>query len=137
MGLVDGIITEDSDVFLFGGKSVYRNIFDDRKFVEVYLATDVKNELGLTRQELIALAFLLGSDYCEGIYGVGLVNAMEIVATFSMKGEDGGIAAGLSLFRKWLESFNAQDIFDKEKISILEIIAPDIILQHSDVQKLV
>jgi 5'-3' exonuclease len=124
-------------VFLFGGKCVYRNIFDDKKFVEVYLANDVKSELGLTREDLIALAFLLGSDYCEGIYGVGLVNAMEIVSSFSMKQDEGGIAAGLTLFRKWLESFGAQDILQNEKISIAEVIVPNIALQSSDMQKLV
>ena len=35
LGVIDGVLTEDSDVFLFGARSVYRNIFDDKKFVEV------------------------------------------------------------------------------------------------------
>jgi 5'-3' exonuclease len=35
LGLVDGIVTEDSDAFLFGARTVYRNIFSDQKFVEV------------------------------------------------------------------------------------------------------
>jgi 5'-3' exonuclease len=35
LGLVDGVVTEDSDAFLFGANTVYRNIFDDRKYVEV------------------------------------------------------------------------------------------------------
>lgn len=34
--LIDGIVTDDSDVFLFGARSVYKNIFDDRKYVETY-----------------------------------------------------------------------------------------------------
>lgn len=34
--LVDGVVTDDSDVFLFGAKSVFKNIFDDRKYVETY-----------------------------------------------------------------------------------------------------
>lgn len=33
--LVDGVVTEDSDTFLFGANVVYKNIFDDNKFVEV------------------------------------------------------------------------------------------------------
>ena len=35
LGLVDGVVTEDSDTFLFGGTSVYRNMFQDNKIVEV------------------------------------------------------------------------------------------------------
>jgi DNA excision repair protein ERCC-5 len=34
--LVDGVVTDDVDVFLFGGRNVYKNIFDDRKYVETY-----------------------------------------------------------------------------------------------------
>ena len=34
--LVDGVVTDDSDVLLFGARSVYKNIFDDRKYVETY-----------------------------------------------------------------------------------------------------
>lgn len=29
MGLVDGVVTEDSDVFLFGARTVYRGLFQD------------------------------------------------------------------------------------------------------------
>jgi DNA excision repair protein ERCC-5 len=47
LGLVDGIVTEDSDVFVFGGKSVYRNIFDDQKYVEAYLVKDAEQEWAL------------------------------------------------------------------------------------------
>jgi hypothetical protein len=30
-GLVDGTVTDDNDVFLFGGRHVYRHLFDDKK----------------------------------------------------------------------------------------------------------
>ena len=33
--VVDGIVTEDSDTFLFGAETVYKNLFQDSKYVEV------------------------------------------------------------------------------------------------------
>jgi DNA excision repair protein ERCC-5 len=35
LGLVDGVVTEDSDALLFGAATVYKNIFSDKKYVEV------------------------------------------------------------------------------------------------------
>ncbi|XP_047089754.1 DNA repair protein UVH3-like [Lolium rigidum] len=95
--LVDGVVTDDSDVFLFGARNVYKNIFDERKYVETYLMKDIESELGLTREQLIRMALLLGSDYTEGISGIGIVNAIEVVNAFPE--ED-----GLQKFREWIES---------------------------------
>ncbi|MCO5578231.1 hypothetical protein L7F22_032069 [Adiantum nelumboides] len=67
IGVVDGVVTDDSDVFLFGGRNVFKNIFDDRKYVETYYMKDVISELGLDQEKLIHMALLLGSDYTEGI----------------------------------------------------------------------
>ena len=38
-----------SDVFLFGARRVYRNIFEDRKYVEAYDMSDIEANLGLDR----------------------------------------------------------------------------------------
>lgn len=82
LGLVDGIVTDDSDIFLFGGNRVYKNVFNQAKFVECYLANDLEAEYGLTRQRLISIAQLLGSDYTEGLPGIGPVTAVELISEF-------------------------------------------------------
>ena len=82
LGLVDGIVTDDSDTFLFGGTRVYKNMFNAAKFVECYLANDFTTEFNLTREKLIAIAQLLGSDYTTGIPGIGPVSALEILSEF-------------------------------------------------------
>jgi DNA excision repair protein ERCC-5 len=94
LGLVDGIITDDSDTFLFGGTRVYKNMFNSNKFVECYLSTDLEKDLSLSRDQLISIAQLLGSDYTEGIPGVGPVTAIEILSEFPG-------ANGLNEFREW------------------------------------
>ena len=82
LGLVDGIVTDDSDIFLFGGTRVYKNMFNQSKFVECYLAADLEREYALDRPKLIRFAHLLGSDYSEGLPGVGPVTALEILSEF-------------------------------------------------------
>ena len=46
------------------------------------MAEDLQRELGLSRPKLVAMALLLGSDYTDGVHGVGIVNASEIVNSF-------------------------------------------------------
>ncbi len=78
-----------------------RNIFESRKYVEEYRTDDVERELGMDRQKLIQLGLLLGSDYSEGVAGVGIVNAIEIVHAFQPVG-------GLSAFRQWVLTPDAE-----------------------------
>ena len=44
-GLTQGTITDDSDIWLFGGRCVYRNFFNQKKHVEVYNATKIQSDL--------------------------------------------------------------------------------------------
>ncbi|CAK7244744.1 MAG: DNA repair protein rad2 [Sporothrix thermara] len=94
LGLVDGIVTDDSDTFLFGGTRVYKNMFNGNKFVECYISSDLEREMSLTREKLIDIAQLLGSDYTDGLPGVGPVTAMEIISEFPGNN-------GLEQFRDW------------------------------------
>ncbi len=94
LGLVDGIVTDDSDCFLFGGTRVYKNMFNQAKYVECYLTQDLEKEFGLDRAKLIRFAHLLGSDYTEGIPGVGPVTALEILSEFNSD-------TGLEDFKDW------------------------------------
>uniref|UniRef100_A0A3Q2XQD5 XPG-I domain-containing protein n=1 Tax=Hippocampus comes TaxID=109280 RepID=A0A3Q2XQD5_HIPCM len=92
----NGTITDDSDVWLFGGRHVYKNFFSQNKYVEHYQYSDLQNQLGLDRTKLINLAYLLGSDYTEGVPGVGYVTGMEILNEFPGHGLE-----PLTQFRTW------------------------------------
>lgn len=110
LGLVDGVITDDSDVFLFGAKRVYKNMFNQSKTVECFLLTDLARELGLDRGTLIRLAYLLGSDYTTGLPGVGPVVAMELLREFP--GDD-----GLHKFKDWWSKVQSGRDKDSDNIS--------------------
>ncbi|KAF7659457.1 hypothetical protein LDENG_00297360 [Lucifuga dentata] len=92
----NGTITDDSDVWLFGGRHVYKNFFSQNKYVRHYQFSDLQNQLGLDRTKLINLAYLLGSDYTEGLPGVGYVTGMEILNEFPGPGLE-----PLIKFSKW------------------------------------
>ncbi|KDO25852.1 hypothetical protein SPRG_08796 [Saprolegnia parasitica CBS 223.65] len=117
LGLVTGVITDDSDIFAFGGQRVYKNMFKTSKFVEAFSMTDIERELGLDQESMIALALLLGSDYTDGIHGVGVVNATEIVHAFP--GLD-----GLREFKAWVHDFDlAAQLKPLPKLSEAELKA--------------
>eukprot|EP00062_Callorhinchus_milii_P007257 gi/632949190/ref/XP_007890007.1/ PREDICTED: DNA repair protein complementing XP-G cells [Callorhinchus milii] len=83
----NGTITDDSDVWLFGARHVYKNFFSQDKYVEYYQYVHIHNQLGLDRTKLINLAYLLGSDYTEGIATVGYVTGMELLNEFLGPGQ--------------------------------------------------
>ncbi|CAK9809124.1 DNA excision repair protein ERCC-5 [Anthophora plagiata] len=100
--LTDGTITDDSDIWLFGGQCVYKNFFDNRKKVLQFRSCDIEHHFKLTRNELIRLALLVGSDYTTGVSGIGPVTALEILAAFPTEGDD--LLRGLTNFYSWIET---------------------------------
>ncbi len=85
-GFTDGSITDDSDIWLFGAKRVYKNFFGSGQFIDSYSDAVIKSQLGLNRESLINVALLVGSDYTEGIENVGIVKAIEILQEFEGTG---------------------------------------------------
>lgn len=73
-GLVDAVITEDSDAFCYGAKTILRNfsISPTGNSVEMYSATKLSDLLSITRDRMIFMAVILGCDFFHtGIPGVG------------------------------------------------------------------
>ncbi|MCD6421527.1 MAG: flap endonuclease-1 [Thaumarchaeota archaeon] len=85
--------SQDFDSLLFGSPRLVRNISivgrrklpGRKEYVEVepeliHLDKLLK-ELGITREQLIDLAILVGTDYCEGVKGVGPKTALKLIKT--------------------------------------------------------
>ncbi|GMI75517.1 hypothetical protein like AT3G48900 [Hibiscus trionum] len=78
--LCDGCFSSDSDIFLFGARTVYRDIcLGEGGHVVCYEMDDIERKLGFGRNSLISLALLLGSDYSQGVHGLGAESACQIV----------------------------------------------------------
>ncbi|XP_018564614.1 flap endonuclease GEN [Anoplophora glabripennis] len=90
-GLVDGIISQDSDCFAYGAKVVYRNFSISTQggyassggAVDIYDITKAYKSLNFGRNKIIAMALLCGSDYSEGVLGVGKESVMKLFEKLS------------------------------------------------------
>lgn len=91
-GVVDYVITDDTDVFVFGAAKVLRNFSRTREDVysptktassSDYYATPVwisavSEKTGLTNERLILLATLRGGDYSAGSEQLGIVRSTKL-----------------------------------------------------------
>jgi 5'-3' exonuclease len=64
---------------------VFKNIFEQTKFVESYRSSDIETELHLDRKKLIFLAHLLGSDYAAGVHGIGADKSTSLRISVTVK----------------------------------------------------
>lgn len=69
----------------------------EKQYCEEYKASELQREFGLTQERLALLALLLGSDYTEGIAGIGIVNAMETLHVYPT-------FESLRDFKEWLDA---------------------------------
>ncbi|KAJ8726583.1 hypothetical protein PYW07_001281 [Mythimna separata] len=120
VNLTDGTITDDSDIWLFGGRTVYKNFFNQKKHVLQFLADRIETSFNLNREQLVLLALLVGSDYTTGVSGVGPVTALEILASFpfnrrqllnesTKQARYAQIVKGLQEFKQWVRAGKRTD----------------------------
>ncbi|MEM3648267.1 MAG: flap endonuclease-1 [Thermoproteota archaeon] len=90
-GVADYVGSQDFDSLLFGGRMLVRNLAitgrrklpGKKAYVEVSLEEisleETLRSLSITREQLIDIALLVGTDYTEGIRGIGPKRALELV----------------------------------------------------------
>lgn len=87
LGLVDGIISEDSDLLIFGAKCLLTKLNDFGECVEIRRENFKKCKavpIGLMNEsQLRMVACLSGCDYTNGIPGIGIVKAFRLVKRHS------------------------------------------------------
>ncbi|TKY45159.1 Flap endonuclease GEN 2 [Spatholobus suberectus] len=75
--LCDGCFSSDSDIFLFGARTVYRDIcLGDGGYAVCYEMTDIERKLGLEGTHC---------DYYQGVHGLGPESACQIVKSIGDK----------------------------------------------------
>lgn len=73
-------VTQDWDIALFGAPRALRNLtLSETRRPELIDLAAALQAAGLTREQLVDCAILIGTDYNEGIDGVGPVKAVKLV----------------------------------------------------------
>ncbi|KAI0463178.1 hypothetical protein LJB42_003198 [Komagataella kurtzmanii] len=86
-GFVDGIISEDSDLLVFGSRSLITKLNDRGECIHVQRNNlkDCANIPGLahlSQHQFRIVASLSGCDYTKGIPGIGVIKAFQLVRRY-------------------------------------------------------
>lgn len=81
------VASQDYDCLLFGAKRVVRNLAVNSNLgnLEYYQLDKVLRELDITREELIDIGILIGTDFCDGLKGVGAKTALKLAHKSQLK----------------------------------------------------
>lgn len=87
-GIVDGILSEDSDLLIFGCNRLITKLDDYGNCVEICredfgLVKSIPQLSSYTQEHLRLVAILSGCDYTKGIAGIGLKTAFTLVRRHS------------------------------------------------------
>jgi flap endonuclease-1 len=108
-GDVWAVGSQDYDSFLFGGLRIVRNItltgkirypskgIEIKMEPELIYLKDVLEGLRITREQLVDIAILIGTDYNEGIKGIGPKKALDLILTYKSIDKIPDIETKLSL----------------------------------------
>ncbi|CAD1811860.1 unnamed protein product [Candida parapsilosis] len=87
IGIVDGILSEDSDLLIFGCNKLITKLKDDSSCVEInredfHKVRQIPYLASYTSEQLRLVAMLSGCDYTKGVPGVGLKSAFQMVRRY-------------------------------------------------------
>ncbi|XP_068628736.1 flap endonuclease GEN [Battus philenor] len=88
-GVVDAVVSQDSDCFAYGAKRVYRNFSVSNSAgggavqgsVDCYDANTMFDNIGFGRKKMVALALLCGCDYGVGACGSSINTVVSFLHT--------------------------------------------------------
>jgi len=78
--------TQDYDALLFGAPKIVRNLtFTGEKNLEILFLDDILKNLEITLEQLIELGILVGTDFNEGVKGIGAKTALKKIKEGKLK----------------------------------------------------
>jgi flap endonuclease-1 len=80
--IIDGCISEDTDILPNGGHLFLRNFNADKNTIEEYCLQGILDNLKLTNDKFIDLCILCGCDYTTKINGLGPITAYKLICKY-------------------------------------------------------
>ena len=120
--------SQDYDTLLFGGGRLIRNfaVSRSKKVKDTSVTLDIEyvsltkflNNLGITREQLIDMGILIGTDFFPGIKGIGQHKALELIREHKsieniVKNNIKGIDLNLDVIYKIRDIFLSPDVTKK------------------------
>lgn len=97
-------VTQDWDIALFGAPRALRNLTTSQtRTPEILDLEAALAAAGLTREQLVDAAILMGTDYNEGVAGVGPVKAVKLVKQGPGAPERMGVANAAEVRRLYFD----------------------------------
>ena len=81
--IIDGCISEDTDILPNGGHLFLRNFNADKNTIDEYCLHGILDNLKLTNEQFIDLCILCGCDYTTKINGLGPITAYKIICKYN------------------------------------------------------
>ena len=80
-GDAEFVSSQDYDSLLFGAPVMVRNLSAPRRKAQLELVAfaELKEKYGITREELVEIAILIGTDFNPGIKGIGVKKALKLI----------------------------------------------------------
>jgi flap endonuclease-1 len=80
--IIDGCISEDTDILPNGGHIFLRNFNADKNTIEEYCLYGILDNLKLNNDKFIDLCILCGCDYTTKINGLGPITAYKLICKY-------------------------------------------------------
>jgi len=81
-GYADALLTPDYDALLFGCPMVVRRLDLTKQRMDVLKLEEVLSSLGLTREQLVDLAIMVGTDFNPGVPGIGPKRGLALIRRY-------------------------------------------------------
>jgi len=83
VGLVDGVLSRDTDVLAYGGRTLITELDTRSGAIKEVVHAKLLTELGLTESEFLDFCIMCGTDYNKNIPKIGPVSAYKLIREHS------------------------------------------------------